>query len=402
VEHLLVTRQKLRLWKEQTKAEDLNSFAPLISEVLEMELGMPASFSLDLMAFGAVYYAEIPPPQSSALREEVIRLRGIRNATEPQFRCARTGDRRVSFGGYLRVHCQPKRFPAAREVDWRARRIAEGEEYLVIDKPAMVGVCSTVDNSIENCVHMCGGAMGSPVFLTHRLDVGTSGVLVLAKTKAFCSYFNKLLSQKNNHGSSSSSGERKRKLRKFYKVLHEGQEAPLGRLTHYAQVNQQSKGKPAMTRLRSHAPTRVVEDENGNRGKWAVCLLDVRSSRRVSLEKSGENMDESENESEATRVCLFESTVELITGRTHQIRAQFAAIGCPVVGDELYGGPGPGDNQDANASGGLARCSSNRIGLQASCLVVEDGQSPHFPPTIEFNAGSPWWVLIQSIQEPTA
>ncbi len=29
--------------------------------------------------------------------------------------------------------------------------------------------------------------------------------------------------------------------------------------------------------------------------------------------------------------------IELETGRYHQIRAQFAAIGCPVIGDEKYG-----------------------------------------------------------------
>lgn len=34
--------------------------------------------------------------------------------------------------------------------------------------------------------------------------------------------------------------------------------------------------------------------------------------------------------------------VDLITGRTHQIRAQFSAIGCPIRGDKKYGSKKPG------------------------------------------------------------
>ena len=30
-----------------------------------------------------------------------------------------------------------------------------------------------------------------------------------------------------------------------------------------------------------------------------------------------------------------------LTGRTHQLRVHFAGIGCPILGDDLYGAPSP-------------------------------------------------------------
>ena len=34
---------------------------------------------------------------------------------------------------------------------------------------------------------------------------------------------------------------------------------------------------------------------------------------------------------------LSKAEIRLVTGRTHQIRVQMAAIGCPVLGDDKYG-----------------------------------------------------------------
>ena len=38
---------------------------------------------------------------------------------------------------------------------------------------------------------------------------------------------------------------------------------------------------------------------------------------------------------ESKGLCLCE--IELVTGRTHQIRAHMAHIGCPLLGDGKYG-----------------------------------------------------------------
>jgi hypothetical protein len=60
---------------------------------------------------------------------------------------------------------------------------------------------------------------------------------------------------------------------------------------------------------------------------------------------------------------VVELEIELLTGRTHQIRGQLKCLGCPIVGDPLYGGGG-GD------LGGRERMrSANSMALQ--CCAVE-------------------------------
>ena len=66
---------------------------------------------------------------------------------------------------------------------------------------------------------------------------------------------------------------------------------------------------------------------------------------------------------------------DLVTGRTHQIRAQFAAAGHPLLGDGKYGRAR--ENKKYGRTGGQALCSYQlafRFTTDAGCLAGLNGR----------------------------
>lgn len=233
-----------------------------IDQILSTAMGLSPEDSLFLLNLGAIY-----------LNHERLLAKTIA----------------IEKGAYLRVHSQPRRFKRAL-LQWPSAKIFENDDFLVVNKPSGLPVHSTVDNVQENLVAMLSAEIEHELFVTHRLDVPTSGLIVFAKTKDFQKKFNLYLMQ--------------RKVQKIYRALVHGEYDGPRVLKHYMEPS-------------PRAPKNVVKNQTAG---WAACELRIQD-----VESTGDGN------------C--ELMIELITGRTHQIRAQLSCEGFPVVGDRAYGSP---------------------------------------------------------------
>lgn len=277
--------------KEERTRHLIVEHPALLSAVIHKQLGLDAARIETLLYWGAIY-----------LNKDRI-----------------TEDRKLHAGDYLRVHLQPRRFPAA-ALDWKARVFADTEDFVLVDKPPEVPVPPTLDNIHENVLACVSRALGTRLWITHRLDLPTQGLLVLARSARFQSLFNKWL----NEG----------RIEKEYRALVAQPVTP-GTLIHWQQF---SKAAPKIV------STTAQEG-------WQRCELEILSCLP---HKEG-----------------FEVRIRLVTGRTHQIRCQLAAVGAPLLGDTLYGGP------DREAG----------VALQACRLRLPDR---HKHSTLEFELPAPW------------
>jgi 23S rRNA pseudouridine1911/1915/1917 synthase len=176
----------------------------------------------------------------------------------------------------------------------------EDEDIAVINKPANMivhpGAGADAGTMVAALLHRFGivdglSTVGGPLRpgIVHRLDKGTSGALVIARTDAA---HKKLVEEFRN-----------REVEKIYvALLHGIVNGEAGRID-----------MPIARDLRNRSRMTARRREG----------REARTDWRVRLRLGGFTFVEA----------------NLHTGRTHQIRVHFSTLGCPVVGDTLYGAP---------------------------------------------------------------
>jgi 23S rRNA pseudouridine1911/1915/1917 synthase len=176
----------------------------------------------------------------------------------------------------------------------------EDADLAVINKAAGMivhpGVGAETGTLVAALLHYFGGAhglssVGGPLRpgIVHRLDKDTSGAIVVARTDAA-------------HGKLAAAFSKRLVEKTYVALLHGRLEGKSGRID--LPISRDLNRRSRMT-------TRRREGREA-RTDWLV------------LTHLG-------------NFTLVEADIH--TGRTHQIRVHFSALGCPVVGDTVYGAP---------------------------------------------------------------
>ena len=173
---------------------------------------------------------------------------------------------------------------------------------LVIEKPSGISVLRDRDGSSN--VFDTVREEFREAKLVHRLDKGTSGVMVIALTKQFQAFASRQFA--------------KRQVRKFYVAVIAGHISMGRTLTVDLPLNPGRKGRYRVAGLREEIRT----ERNG----WSINSANGHpSTTRVRALELGRNR---------SKVLL-----QPLSGRTHQLRVHMAWIGHSIVGDRLYGVP---------------------------------------------------------------
>ena len=348
----------------------------------------------ELLALGSIWFLPSGAPRDAALGGKPIRL----NASDVN-KILEEGDYLRVHNPPRRFPAVNDYDWGANSSDATGRGVVVAKDdeigYMIVDKPAGLPVHGTVDNVLENVAAAVGRSLlegreaelrqkienkdrlkseGDEFFdMTNstdrkrkrkrdkqkkeplvyisnpqRLDQNTSGLFVLSTKKEFASYFAKLLRKKTDVQLSDDT-RTDCAVHKTYRCLvcvSSGMTSTtdeLARLRRYAEEGSTVRHwlEPSIKAPKTFAAVR-------GDSSWAECLLKVRQVGdafpvvgSMAATKLSNALWEEKGSKPPECVAVVEVEIELLTGRTHQIRGQMSAEGFPLVGDIGYGGALP-------------------------------------------------------------
>lgn len=223
------------------------------------------------------------------IRTKKIRVNGVR-AKENQLLAA--GDRVSIRAQAVQAATTPREAPAPLSVKREFEILHEDKHILVVNKPSGLAIhpgSGITSSTLVDQVRAYVGEVPEGEFKpapAHRLDRETSGVVIIAKTRQAIVRLAEIFTEQDT--------------RKIYLTLVAGELDPEGVIDIPLAEHQQSAANKA--------------------------------ARGVNLQRA---VTRWKRLGHARGLTLAEVQIE--TGRTHQIRRHFAAIGRPVVGDAKHG-----------------------------------------------------------------
>jgi 23S rRNA pseudouridine1911/1915/1917 synthase len=262
-----------------------------VSSSIHRELAVPSVDSgTRLDRFVAMHCPEVTRTRVQELIEAGLVLVNSRPAK---------GSHRLRGGERIQIEIHPRPPLRAEAESIPLDILYEDDDVIAINKPAGMTVHAGAGNPSGTLVNALLGrgqalSQGGDALrpgIVHRLDKGTSGIILVAKNDAA-------------HAKLAESF-RQREVKKTYIALLEG----------------------------------IFNQENG-RIELAI-MRDPKRRTRMTARRSIVLGNARESRTDWRTLSRIDSTtlveVQLHTGRTHQIRVHFSALRHPVVGDTLYG-----------------------------------------------------------------
>jgi len=227
--------------------------------------------------------------------------------------------------------------PAVSEADAkmiRAAVIYRDDHVIALNKPPGLPVQggSKLTRHVDGMAEALRFGLEEKPRLVHRLDKDTSGVLIMARTRAVAA--------------SLTEAFRHRDTRKIYWAAIAGVPTPRAGTIKFGLVKAPGHGK-------------------GGEGEKMLCLHPGEVERTEGAKHA--TTDYIVIEPAGTRTAWV--GLVPVTGRTHQLRAHMAELGHPIVGDGKYGGSGQenlGDGWGAQLGGEVSR----KLHLHARSLTL--------------------------------